>query len=647
MTIYFVSSNTGSDKNAGTSSTAPLATLQAAENLVTAGDTVEVMNGTYTGPAGGDVLLITKSGTASAPITFEAMPGQSPVINSSGAWNAILIQSSYIIIQGFTVVGDAASITLAQDTSSASVSNPDMAGNGIYVTSPGNGVIPNHVTIENNTVSYEPGGGIGATGSDYLSILNNVVYDNAHWSGYANSGISVASSGNSDTKAGVHTLISGNIAYDNTELKGNYYDNGIITDGEGIILDSNSGYNGIISVQNNTAYGNSGAGIESFLTNNAIINGNTAYANLTNPGAAGNGQIFINSSNNNTVTNNSTVAPACFLASTRIRTDDGDVAVENLTTGQMVVTADGCRRPIAWIGYRHLDLTRHNVPPEAQPIRIRADALGEGCPTRDLFLSPAHALFIDGALVPVCLLVNGTTILRETRRDVLWYHVELETHDILLAEGAPAESYLDTGNRGAFENAGLPLILHPTFAEGPEQRIALSCAPLLDDPAVVEPTWKRLAARAGDLGYASPDTGVTTSDPLLWIRIGQRSLRPVFSDHNRCVFVLPANQEPAYLMSRKALPSDPRPWLQDSRILGVAVRRIEMRCGSDVDVISPDHPGLIEGWWAHEGDSPNLWRWTNGEALLPLPHTDRPTVLQVQFSAAAAYPAAAAMDRAA
>jgi hypothetical protein len=82
MTTYYVSSIIGSDDNAGTSGSAPLASLQAAENLVKPGDTVEVMNGTYTGPGGGNVLTISTSGTASAPITFEAAPGATPVIDS-------------------------------------------------------------------------------------------------------------------------------------------------------------------------------------------------------------------------------------------------------------------------------------------------------------------------------------------------------------------------------------------------------------------------------------------------------------------------------------------------------------------------------------------------------------------------------------
>jgi hypothetical protein len=86
MTTYYVSSVIGSDKNAGTSATVPLASLQTAANLVKPGDTVLVMNGTYTAQYYGDALDITTSGTASAPITFAAAPGQNPVIDSSGGW---------------------------------------------------------------------------------------------------------------------------------------------------------------------------------------------------------------------------------------------------------------------------------------------------------------------------------------------------------------------------------------------------------------------------------------------------------------------------------------------------------------------------------------------------------------------------------
>ena len=161
MTTYYVSSILGSDNNAGTSASAPLDTLQAAANKVKPGDTVEVMNGTY---GIGDVL-ITTSGTAGAPITFEAAPGQTPVINSSGDWNAINIQASYIVVNGFTVVGDAANYTLAQALAGYGTGNADLDGNGIAINPSSSVPLPNHITIENNTVYNEPGGGIYDRGS--------------------------------------------------------------------------------------------------------------------------------------------------------------------------------------------------------------------------------------------------------------------------------------------------------------------------------------------------------------------------------------------------------------------------------------------------------------------------------------------------
>jgi len=340
MTTYYVSSETGNNHNAGTSESAPLASLQAAANLVQPGDTVEVMNGTYTAPAGGNVLTITTSGTASAPIIFEAAPGQTPVINSSGAWNGISIQASYVVIDGFTVVGDAANYTLATASAAYSTGNANLDGNGISVSSPGNGVVPNHITIENNTVYNVPGGGIGTQGADYVQILNNVVYDNAHWSAYGNSGISIYTSANSDKNSGVHDIVSGNLVYGNAQLVPTSGD-GQITDGEGIILDTNTGYVGEILVENNTVYGNGSAGIESFLTNNAVITGNTVYGNNTgNVQAASAAEIFINQSNNNTVTNNVTTSSATTTPTTTSSDTTSPTTTSSTTTSSTTTTPE-------------------------------------------------------------------------------------------------------------------------------------------------------------------------------------------------------------------------------------------------------------------------------------------------------------------
>ena len=363
---YYVSSEIGNNANAGTSESAPLASLQAAEDLVQPGDTVEVMNGTYTGnaPGGGDVLDITTSGTASAPITFEAAPGQTPVINSSGGWNAINIEASYIVVEGFTVVGDAANYTLAQALAGYSTGNANLDGNGIAVIGSSAGgtgaAIPNHITIENNTVYDEPGGGIDTQGADYVQILNNVVYDNAHWSAYGNSGISINVSANSDTNAGVHDIISGNLVFGNAQEVPTT-GGSTITDGEGIILDTNPGFTGEILVENNTVYNSGSSGIESFLTDNAVITGNTVYGNNTeNVQAASNAQIFINQSTNDTVTNNTTTAPsstppAAPVISTGAENSNEFGDLDGNRTGWFHGDGVGWRRDGAW----HRDREQH------------------------------------------------------------------------------------------------------------------------------------------------------------------------------------------------------------------------------------------------------------------------------------------------
>jgi hypothetical protein len=321
---------------------------------------------------------------------------------------------------------------------------------------------------------------------------------------------------------------------------------------------------------------------------------------------------------------------ACFCRGTRIRTIDGDVAIEDLRNGDRVVTHDRRTRIVRWIGHRHLDLTRHPDPEAVSPIVIRAHALGEGMPARDLCVSPDHAMLVDGGLVVVRALVNGSSITRDlTRRSVDWYHVELDTHDIVLAEGAPAESYLDTGNRGMFGNADGPITLHPLMQIGQAARAARSCAPLWDDPAVVRPIWQRLAQRAEHLGFASPAAPRVTDDPDLTLEAAGRMYRPVHCRDGVYAFVLPALRGEVLLASRSTAPSRLQPWLGDERRLGIAVRRIILRHDEDIRIIPADHPGLTEGWGTVETDGTAIWRWTNGAARLAI-QSSSPTVIEIE-----------------
>ena len=147
----------------------------------------------------------------------------------------------------------------------------------------------------------------------------------------------------------------------------------------------------------------------------------------------------------------------CFLAGTRVLTPDGEVPVEALRKGDLVVTESGVAREVRWIGTT--TIKRNGDLPfgaEVLPIRISKGALGRGRPYRDLYLSPAHMLHLDGVLIPVGDLVNGMNI---TAADIdadefVYYHVALDRHDVLMAEGAPCESLLVTAESGAaFDNA--------------------------------------------------------------------------------------------------------------------------------------------------------------------------------------------------
>jgi Hint domain len=155
--------------------------------------------------------------------------------------------------------------------------------------------------------------------------------------------------------------------------------------------------------------------------------------------------------------------PFCFAAGTMIATPEGARAVETLATGDLVLTAGGPAKPVRWLG-RNTVSRLFADPTRVLPIRVKAGALGENLPVRDLLLSPCHALLIEGALVQAAALVNGSSVLRETATPAVftYYHVELDSHDVLLAEGVAAESFLTGVENMGFDN----LADRPATAEG-------------------------------------------------------------------------------------------------------------------------------------------------------------------------------------
>jgi Hint domain len=140
----------------------------------------------------------------------------------------------------------------------------------------------------------------------------------------------------------------------------------------------------------------------------------------------------------------------CFAKGTLITTDHGPVTVEALQVGDLILTVSGQCEPVVWLGYSTIDCNRHHRQVEVHPIHIFKDAFGVNQPTRDLYLSPLHSVYVDGILIPAVDLVNGTTLLQEIRSKITYYHIELPTHNAIYAEGLAVESYFDNSNRHFF-----------------------------------------------------------------------------------------------------------------------------------------------------------------------------------------------------
>ncbi len=313
-----------------------------------------------------------------------------------------------------------------------------------------------------------------------------------------------------------------------------------------------------------------------------------------------------------------------------------------LQSGDTEITlVDGAQVPqtVKWVGRRDLDLVRHPNADAIAPVRIMQGALGDNLPHRDMILSPDHCLFIDGALFPAKLLVNDMTIVRElAMKSVSYFHVELDHHAILVAEGVPAESYLDTGNRAFFSNAGLATILHPELNINENLRCweTDACAPLTVKPELVKPVWQRFVDRALALGHTAP-IHETTEDAGIHLMVDGKMVRPLTTKGKTVSFMLPAKAKSVRLMSRSTRPSALTPWLDDPRNLGIAVRSVTLRDQSGEAVMSADHPALQSGWYAAEqAEDGALWRWTAGDAVLPI-QANGPCTLEIALSATTTY----------
>jgi hypothetical protein len=281
-----------------------------------------------------------------------------------------------------------------------------------------------------------------------------------------------------------------------------------------------------------------------------------------------------------------------------IATPDGEVAVEALREGDLVTTLTGEAKRIRWVGQGDARITDANRC-DIAPVIVRRGALGVGAPAYDLYLTRKHAVLVEDVLVPVELLVNDHSIVwDDDAARVLYYHLELDDHDVLLANGAPAESLRDDGSLHLFDNAfGRPA----GGWQGPSR------FPVVDAGPRLERAWRAVAARVGTV----PDALVTT-DPDLHLAVGGGRISAHAVENGTYRFRLRRPTGDVLLSSRHTIPAAMGS-STDQRRLGVAVTRLTVEGEGATTTLCPASSVLRDGFHPVEGGH----RWTKGRAVLP------------------------------
>ncbi|MEM8981034.1 MAG: Hint domain-containing protein [Pseudomonadota bacterium] len=146
-------------------------------------------------------------------------------------------------------------------------------------------------------------------------------------------------------------------------------------------------------------------------------------------------------------------AMICFTPGTLIRTVGGDVPVELLAPGDLLLTKDDGPQPIEWKGQRYISGARLHAMPQLRPIRFRTGALLKNCPSPDLLVSPDHQMLLRGraaqalfgereVLAPAKSLVNDKSIVVDyTQREAIYLHLMLDRHAVVWANNVETETF--------------------------------------------------------------------------------------------------------------------------------------------------------------------------------------------------------------
>ncbi len=297
-------------------------------------------------------------------------------------------------------------------------------------------------------------------------------------------------------------------------------------------------------------------------------------------------------------------ASPCYCRGTLILTETGELPIEELTIGQRVVTLSGEARPIKWIWHRSYDGRLIAGENSLLPVRFADGALADSIPTGDLLISPEHHLYVDECFTQVRYLINGATITSlESINDLEYYDIELETHDVILAQGTPSETFV--GNRAKFTNASEYYSFYPNDSRQIFPRYASYLHPNAPKMTFIRAALMR---RAQVLGYR------LDSDPDLHVIAASGIIRPAAIIGRVYRFLIPDGKGGLWLASRSTVPADITPADRDVRRLGIPVERIVLR--DALLSLEKQHgdPALRDGFHKDEASC----RWTEGRGRLPM-----------------------------
>ncbi|MBE7620805.1 hypothetical protein GL297_14440 [Komagataeibacter sp. FXV2] len=420
----------------------------------------------------------------------------------------------------------------------------------------------------------------------------------------------------------------------------------------------------VLTFNNISGFGNAGATIEipgaSYVTNATYDGTNTSIT--TNTGITisvngdytpsqntlyqqdSDGNLYISASSANS--SGTTGVLVCFLPGSMVRTPTGDVAVEDIRIGDTVVALDcgtntQALREVVWTGSQTVRVRPHLPDDESgYPVRILKDAISDGVPYKDMLITAEHCLFLDGKFIPVRMLVNGRSIFYDrsiTSYD--YHHIETAEHSVITVDGMLTESYLDTGNRHGFRQAGNVVRIGQSGRTWTED----AAAPLGVSRTFVEPLFHQIVARAQAAGVTQKEAAaeLTEDADLHLITDTGAVIRQAREHGDRVMFMIPTGVKSVRIVSSTHRPSDViGPFVDDRRYLGLAIGEIKMFEAAQCHAVTPHltEPDL-DGWHMLERED---MRWTSGNALLPLGprHPNSAALLALQIREKGAYPVA-------